>query len=42
MTVHAAVRDAWTRAELADPGALSARMGERGVSLTADEVALLT
>ena len=33
---------AWTDAELGDPAALSARLKQRGVSLDAEEVVLLT
>lgn len=42
MTVETAGREAWTVAELSDPAAVSARLKTRGVSLDAEEVALLT
>src|SRR5262249_2248513 len=42
MTTAAAARDAWTREELADPAAISARLAGRGVTLDPEEVRLLT
>ncbi len=42
MSVMLAGRDAWTREELRDPGAVSAGLRARGVSLDPDEVKLLT
>ena len=41
MSPAARVMPAWTRAEAADPGAVSARLAARGVSLEPDEVTLL-
>ncbi|HEY6193641.1 MAG TPA: phosphoribosylformylglycinamidine synthase subunit PurL [Candidatus Eisenbacteria bacterium] len=42
MTIQTPASDAWTRAELADPAAVSARLRARGVSLDPEEVRLLT
>jgi len=42
VSVLAAGRDAWTREELADPAAVSARLAARGVTLDPEEVRLLT
>ncbi len=41
MTLETVSPNAWTDAELADPAAVSARLKTRGVSLDAEEVALL-
>ena len=42
MSPLTASHEAWTREALADPAAVSARLGERGVSLEPEEVRLLT